>query len=196
MLFDKNVVVKQKTTSVIKTMTLWFFTFGLSGCFMDGSSSWDGTANDGYFTMQSAPSNNYEYSEGYNSSYDSYLSIPDAETSPGVVVPTTYHLNGVTNTPLTSKDEDKNWVNTQNRNGYTIEVSKDAKPASVANKLQQMPHNERNVEVRTQSGSYIGLHGSYPNRETAEQQLNSLHPSVKDNAKIKKWQDVQNEVDN
>lgn len=177
-------------------MILCFCALGLSGCLMDGSSTWDGTANDGYFTMQSEPSNNYEYSEGYNRSYDSYLSIPDAETSPGVVVPTTYHLNGVTNTPPTAKDEDKNWVNTQNRNGYTIEVSKDAKPAPVAQKLQQLPKNERSVEVRTQSGSYIGLHGSYQSREAAEEKLNSLPPDVKGAAKVKPWHDIQSEVSN
>lgn len=193
---------KQPTNRFIKTLTLCVCSLGLFGCFTDGTSSWDGdsswdgTANDGYFIMQSGPSNHYENSEGYNSSYDSYLSIPDTETAPGVVVPRSYHLDGFTNTPPTAKEEDKNWVNEQNRNGYTIQVSKDTKPAPVASKLQQMPKNERSVEVRTQSGSYIGLHGSYPSREAAEQQLNSLPPSVKENAKIKNWQTIKTEVDN
>lgn len=191
--------IKQTMISIIhsnlRTLMICLTALSLCGCLMDGTPSWDSTSteNDSYFTMQSMP--NYESTEGYNTSYDSYLSLPDTDTSPGVVVPKTYHLGNYTNTPPTSKDEDRQWVNQQNPSGYTIEVSKDVKPAPVANKLQQMPKNERSVEVRSQSGSYLGLHGSYPNREAAEQQLNNLPSSVKDNAQIKNWHSIQNQVD-
>ncbi|NDH67222.1 MAG: hypothetical protein EBY22_04810 [Gammaproteobacteria bacterium] len=182
--------------------SLYWISFGfcalsLSACVMDGTSTWDGTTNEGYFmpAMPDDYSNPPIYTQEYETSFDSYHS--NSETSQtGVSVPQSYHLGGITNTPPVAKDEDKQWVANQNPDGYTIEIQKNAKPSQVANTLQKMPKNERSVEVRSHSGTYLGLHGNYSSREAAEAQLNSLPSDIKEQAKIKKWHSVQNEVDN
>lgn len=161
------------------------YTLSLSACIGDG------TSNDLYF-WDSAPSDYSAqmYPENYDSSFDDYR----AQHEPSrVVVPQSYHL-GIANTPTASKDEDKQWIDGQNPESYTIQIARDTKPASVANKLQKTPKNERSAEVKSQSGTYIGVYGTYPTREAAEAKLNSLPAEIKDQAQIKNWHSVQNDV--
>lgn len=176
----------------------------LCGCVLDGTSSsswngtWDNANNEGYF-MQAMPdeyNNPPVYSESYDTSYHSnfYGDNGDDQQSK-VIVPQSYHVGGISNTPMTAKEEDKHWVQEKNPSDYTIQVQKNRKPSQVANTLQRMPKNERSVEVRSHSGSYIGLHGNYRSREAAEAQLNNLPENVKDQATIKNWGTVQKEVE-
>ncbi len=163
----------------------------LSGCFIDGTSSenkyfWD-TPNDYNYSTQPYPE---EYDSSFNTSYHNNNEIPYPQN---VVVPESYHL-GIANTPPVSKDEDRRWIEQQNPRDYTIQVTKNPRPAAVANTLQQMPKSSRSAEARSQSGSYVGVHGSYSTREEAETELNKLPPSVKGQAQVKNWQAVQSEV--
>lgn len=169
----------------------------LSACIMDGTSTWDGTTNDGYF-MPSMPddfNNPPINTQEYDTSFDTYHQNTDSST-PAVVVPQSYHLGGITNTPTAAKDEDKQWVEERNPNNYTIQIRKDNKASQVANTLQKMPKTERSVEVRSRSGDYLGLYGNYSSQEEAEKELNNLPSDVKEHAKIKKWHSVQTEVEN
>ncbi|HVT62916.1 MAG TPA: SPOR domain-containing protein [Legionellaceae bacterium] len=127
------------------------------------------------------------YPETYDTSH-----YDNRNTQKTVVVPQSYHLS--VGNPIASKDEDKQWVASQNPNGYTIQIANDSKPAPVANKLQQVPKTERSAEVKSQSGTYLGLYGSYPSREAAEAQRNLLPEHVKDQAQIKEWQSIQSEM--
>ncbi|PJD90735.1 MAG: SPOR domain-containing protein [Legionella sp.] len=162
----------------------------LSACMLDGTNNssnfWD-SSPDG--------ENNQLYPEGYDTTYTNQSSEYNGsyKTQKNVVVPQSYHL-GVMNTPVASKDEDRQWVDNQNPNGYTIQIADDTKPAPVANQLLKTPKNEHNAEVKSQSGAYIGLHGSYATREAAEAQLNQLPEEVKQKAQIKNWQTIQHEV--
>ena len=190
------------TLLLIKKSAQWMglgvCALNLSACFMDGTSSWNQPTQDGYY-MESMPDNftNPEvYPETYDTSFESYHTNVEPKHSEVVVPQTYYHTHNFTNTPTPVKDEDKRWVDNQNPSNYTIEVQKGAKPAAIAKTLQQMPKSGRSVEVRSQTGSYIGLHGNYSNREAAEEQLNNLPAEVKSQATIKKWGAVQNEVGN
>ncbi len=129
-----------------------------------------------------------------NISFDNYHSNSNEPSDQQTVsVPDSYHL-GLSNTPPASKDEDRSWIKQQSPNDYTIQVAQSTKPAQVANTLQQLPRSNHNAEVRTQSGPYVGLHGSYATRVEAEEAFNKLPPTIKANAQVKNWQSVQNEV--
>lgn len=201
--FDKNPNQphQQATILLIKKSALWLglgvCALNLSACLMDGTSSWNQPAQDGYYmeSMQDNYTNPEVYPETSDTSFDSYHTNAEPKQSEVVVPQTYYHAHNITNTPTPVKDEDKKWVDNQNPSNYTIQVQEDSKPAAVAKTLQQMPKSARSVEVRSQSGSYIGLHGNYPNHEAAQEQLNNLPAEVKSQATIKKWGSVQNEVD-
>ncbi len=186
----KNEILGACLKRLIQWSGICLCSITLSGCFMDG------TSESSYFSQPTPyeDRNNSLYPETYDSSFDTYRVNESKPYSQGVVVPQSYHL-GATNSPPTAKDEDKQWVASQNPNGYTIQIEQNDKPATVARSLQQMPKNERSVEVRSQSGSYIGLHGSYSNQEEATAQLNNLPSSVKDQAQIKNWESIQKEVE-
>ena len=161
----------------------------LGGCAIDGTDSSDHYWN--YFP-RNQPSNQ-PYPEGYDSlAY--HQDDPhgnNAYRAREVSVPESYHL-GINNMPTASKDADRHWVDGQSPNGYTIELAEDSKPAPVASTLQGLPKTQRSAEVKSQHGSYIGIYGSYPTREAAETQLNSLPDPLKQRAKIKNWQSIQN----
>jgi septal ring-binding cell division protein DamX len=195
----KHPISQSKT--LLQWLGLSFCLTSLGGCFMDGTSTWEGTSNEGYF-MPTSPDdyNTTMYTESDNATFEYYHrnSADDGtyNDQPRVVVPQSYHMNGINNSPTTAKDGDKEWVERQNPGGYTIQIQKDSKPAAVANTLQQMPKNERSVEVRSHSGSYLGLHGNYQSREAAQSQLDKLPADVKNQATIKPWGTVQKEVEN
>lgn len=191
---------KQATVLPIRKSALWLglgvCALNLSACFMDGTSSWNQPTQDGYYmeSMHDNYTNPEVYPEAYDTSFESYHTNVEPRQSEVVVPQTYYHTHNFTNTPTPVKDEDKRWVDNQDPSNYTIQVQKGSKPADVAKTLQQMPKSGRSVEVRSQSGSYIGLHGNYPNREAAQEQLNNLPTEVKSQATIKNWGSVQNEV--
>ena len=196
----KNTVVSMTTTSsFIKKSFQYTCISGcilsLSACVLDGSPTWDGGVNDGYFTPEIRDSYNtpiIDTQEEYRSN-DSYYTHSKSNP-PQVSVPQSYHL-GYANTPPSPKDEDSLWAANQNPNDFTIQVKKDAKPSQVAKALQELPKNQRSVELKSHSGTYLGLHGNYSNREAAEAQLNNLPSDLKSQAKIETWGSIQNEVD-
>ena len=163
----------------------------LSACTIDGTDN-----SDSYWDFySSSPDRNQPYPEGYDTLvYEKPIKpLPNRYGTQRVSVPESYHL-GMNSTPVASKDEDKRWIDGQNPQGYTIEVAEDSKPAAVANTLQKTPKNERAAEVQSQHGSYLGVYGSYPTREAAENKLNGLPDDIKRNAKIKNWQNIQNDM--
>jgi len=114
-----------------------------------------------------------------------------------VVVPDSYHVSAE-HSPTSHKDIDREWVNQQNAEGYTIELATGDKASYVANTLQKAPKNERMAEVKYERNGkiyYKGLYGTYKSREAAEQALSALPPDVKQNAGIKTWSSVQSRVD-
>ena len=133
--------------------------------------------------------------DSYNSQYENgqYPNSTPPSPSGTVVVPESYHV-GATGRPTSAKDMDKNWIKKQNPSSYTIELANDSKPARVAGVLYKAPKNERSAEVRTNSGGYTGVYGTYPTYEAAMQKLNSLPEDVKKDAKIKSWGSVQSSV--
>jgi septal ring-binding cell division protein DamX len=121
-----------------------------------------------------------------------------AKTSdnPAVTVPETYHV-GAYQAPESFKDRDKTWINSQNSQGYTIEVANGDKPAEVASVLQKTPKNERMAEVKYKHDGkdyYKGIYGTYPSYEAAQQALSTLPEDIRQNAGIKTWGSVQSSV--
>ena len=131
------------------------------------------------------------YPQGYETGLYRYEELP--RTKAPVVVPETYHV-GAYHSPTPSKDVDAHWVNTQNPQGYTIELADGDKASEVANTMQKTPKSERTAELKYQHEGkthYKGVYGSYPSRDAAEKALNALPPDVKQNAGITTWDRVQ-----
>ncbi|OYV52969.1 MAG: hypothetical protein B7X00_02190, partial [Legionella sp. 21-45-4] len=114
-----------------------------------------------------------------------------------VVVPETYHMGTESKSPQSFKNRDVSWVNKQNPQGYTIELSSGEQASSVASVLQKAPKNERMAEVKTkQDGKdvYQGIYGTYSSMESAQHALDALPLDVKQNARIKTWNTIQSTV--
>lgn len=152
----------------------------------------DGTNSQDYFWDPMPDINsNQLYPDGYDTL--AYTQATPGKGKKEVVVPQSYHL-GLSNTPTTSKDEDRQWIDSQNPEGYTIEISQDKKASQVANTLSKTPKTERSAEVRSQNGTYLGVYGSFSSKEAAEQQLNGLPEDIKNQAHIKNWQAIQRDI--
>lgn len=175
-----------KTSKLIVCISLTY----LSACTIDGTSnnfySYEPSKNE---TTQMVYPDSYD-SSNYQSQYGYYPNPP--KSSETVEVPDSYHVGY--GHPSSAKDMDKSWVKNQNPNSYTIELGKDSKPANVAGILHQAPKNERSAEIKTNSGSYTGVYGTYPSYEAAKQKLDSLPENIKQNATVKSWQSIQNET--
>ncbi len=138
----------------------------------------------------------------YPESYDTYsnyryYSAPEPDmVKKGVEVPDTYHV-GPMRSPVSHKDQDRNWATSQSPQGYTIELADDAKASQVAQTLQKVPKTEHVGQVKYEKNGqsyYKGLYGSYNSYEAAQQSLNSLPEDVKANATIKNWGNVQGNI--
>lgn len=175
----------------IKISIISLSTIALSACMVDGTSSLS--------TIHP-----YEYNKSqdqqtiYPDSYDTYSSYSGAYNEPAaqpkeVVIPNSYHI-GTMGGPASSKSIDKTWAQSQNPNSYTIEVASDQKPARVASVLYKAPKSERTAEIKTNNGEYKGLFGTYPSYEAAQEKLNTLPDDIKQNASIKKWNNVQVDI--
>lgn len=113
-----------------------------------------------------------------------------------VTVPDSYHV-GAYHSPTRAKDRDKNWVSSQNPQGYTIMIAEDEKPSKVAGKLYQLPKNDRMAEIKYQRDGknyYQGVYGSYSSQEEAQKALDALPAEVKQQAGVKNWNSVQSNI--
>ncbi len=113
-----------------------------------------------------------------------------------VEVPNSYHV-GEYHSPTRHKNRDRNWVNSQNPMGYTIEVADDEKPSDVASKLQKAPANDRKAAVKYEKGGkthYKGVYGTFNSYQEAKKALENLPEDVKAGAKVKNWGSVQGGV--
>ena len=170
----------------IKFLSVGLCAISLSACMIDGTNS----SND-YHSYEAQPSTLYP--DGYDTNVG--YGYP-TESKKEVVVPESYHV-GAYHSPTSSKDIDRTWVSNQNPQGYTIEVADDQKASRVAGTLQKTPKNEHTAEVQYQRNgqvSYKGLYGTYPSQEAAEQALSKLPEDVKQNASVKTWSNVQNNI--
>lgn len=141
------------------------------------------------------PPQTYQNYNEYN--YQS-PAVERPESKKQVVVPETYHMSQY-QSPQSHKDRDRRWVETQNPQGYTIEVADSDKAYEVAGKLYKAPKSQRMAEIKYQQNGaqhYKGVYGSYSSYEEAERALNNLPEDVKATAKIRTWNNVQNNVGN
>ena len=139
-----------------------------------------------------APQGTLLYPEGY----DSRVYSETYQEKKSVVVPETYHV-GAYHSPTPHTDRDREWVNGQNSQGYTIELADGDKASQVANTLLNAPKSERMAEVKYQRDGktyYKGLYGTYPTYEAAAQALSTLPTEVKQKASVKTWGSVQSGV--
>lgn len=109
-----------------------------------------------------------------------------------VAVPQSYYL--AEGHPVSHQTADKNWVESQESSEYTIQLANNEKASSVANILQKAPKNERMAQVEYDANGqikYVGVYGTYPNKEAAEVALNKLPPEMRKKAKVKSWSNIQ-----
>ncbi len=176
-----------KTNKIIIYLSLSY----LSACSIDGTGSnfynYEPSRSE---TSQMVYPDSYDSNNPQNQTGYNYAPSVASET---VEVPDSYHVG--LGHPTSAKDMDKSWVKNQNPNSYTIEIAKDSKPAAVAGVLQQTPKNERTAEIKTNSGIYTGVYGTYQSYEAAKEKLDSLPENIKQNATIKSWQSIQDETE-
>lgn len=166
----------------LKFLTLSLCATNLTACLMD---------QPNYPSFQS-------YYTGYNSQpyvdtryYSNYSNYN--ESQPVVEVPDSYHL-GAFHAPISHKDVDRTWVNSQNPQGYTIQLGESEKAAQIAGTLYKVPKTERSAEIKYSNGSrtyYKGVYGSFGTYEEAQKALNNLPPDIQQGAGIKNWSSVQ-----
>ncbi len=143
----------------------------------------------------------YQYStedtQLYPAKYESNIYLSDQyQESKQVIVPESYHM-GANHSPTTHTDRDRSWMNSQNSEGYTIELGNSDKASEVAKTLYKAPKNDRMAEIKYQKEGktyYKGLYGSYPTLEAAEQALKALPEDVKQTAGVKTWGSVKTGV--
>lgn len=127
---------------------------------------------------------------------DNPSEIQEQEQRKAVVVPESYHV-GRYHAPTSHKDRDQSWVESQNPQGYTIELARGDKAAQVANALFKAPKNDRMAQVKYQRGNttyYEGVYGNFPDYQSAEQALSNLPEDVRQKARIKTWGSIQNQL--
>jgi septal ring-binding cell division protein DamX len=99
--------------------------------------------------------------------------------------------------PSSHTDRDKEWVNNQSAESYTIELADGDQAAEVAKTLYKAPKKERMAEIKYQRAGktyYKGLYGTYPNYEAAQEALKSLPEDMKQKAGVKPWSSIQRSV--
>lgn len=137
--------------------------------------------------------NNLYYPEPSTSSQQANTSLKTA-TKPTykVAVPASYYL--ATGVPQSHQNADKNWIDQQNASGYTIELDNNERASVVAKTLQEAPKNERMAQIQYDKNGkpmYLGVYGSFLNKEAAKAALEKLPPEMREKAKIKSWNNVQ-----
>jgi hypothetical protein len=131
-----------------------------------------------------------------NNYYENYGGVDYDYQAPrgGVTVPDSYHV-GPLRSPVSHQEVDKSWVNQQNPQGYTIEVSQGEKASEVARQLHKVPKNDRTAQLKYQDNEgksyYKGVYGSYNSYEEAQKALNALPDDIKEKAGIKNWSGIQ-----
>lgn len=110
-----------------------------------------------------------------------------------VKVPDSYYV-GEYHSPVSFKDRDQTWVNSQNPQGYTIELTEGDRASQVAQVLTKVPKSDRMAQVkydRDGKTRYKGVYGTYKTAEEAQKALNSLPSDIKGGASVINWSSVQ-----
>ncbi|KTD25859.1 MULTISPECIES: SPOR domain-containing protein [Legionella] len=170
----------------VRILVVCFCASGLTACLSDHQNY--------YSRYTSTQPYMYQNTQFYPQTYDGTANY--GEFVPAyreVSVPDSYYA-GSYRSPTSHKDLDRNWVSSQNPNGYTIELGESEKASQVAGKLYKAPKNNRMAEVKYNRGGknyYKGVYGSYSNYEEAQKALNNLPPELKQSAGIKNWGSIQ-----
>lgn len=157
--------------------------FSMSSCSMMDKNEYPNYPTYVYDPAQPYTLNNYN-TVNYDYSY---------RQKQEVVVPDSYHV-GELHSPVSFKDRDQTWVNSQNPQGYTIELTEGEKASQVAQVLYKAPKNDRMAQVkydRDGKTHYKGVYGTYTSAEEAQKALNALPPEIKNGASVINWSSVQ-----
>jgi len=150
--------------------------------------------NDTLYTSYTYKPYNYDETLYYSSqTYRGGVDYNVGTPSRGVTIPDSYHV-GANHSPTPHKERDRDWVQSQNPQKYTIEIADDAKAASVASKLYQVPKVDRSAEIKYQKDGktyYKGLYGTFNSQDDALKALQSLPDDLKKGAGVKNWGSVQ-----
>ncbi|AHE66509.1 SPOR domain-containing protein [Legionella oakridgensis] len=176
----------------IRIIVVLIYTISLAACVAynpNGYMNYQSYTYDGKPLYPESYEGNYRYYEQENY---------HPEATKQVVVPDSYHV-GPYHSPASHKDRDRQWVESQNPQAYTIELANGEKASQVAGQLYKAPKSDRMAQIKYQQNGktyYEGLYGSYSSYEAAQQALNALPDDIKQGASIQSWGNVQNKVNN
>lgn len=167
----------------IKWVFIGICVLNISACTMMGTSKYEPYPVYTYDPYQPNTMMNYNRVP-YDSSYSQKQEV---------VVPDSYHMSEV-RSPVSFKDRDQTWVNSQNPQGYTIELAEGDKASKVAQVLYKAPKNDRMAQVhyvRDGKTHYKGVYGTFTSAEEAQKALNALPSEIKNSAAVIHWSNVQ-----
>lgn len=170
-----------------KSLGIIFSIIGLSAC-----TSYN---PNGYTNYQTYTDHGIElYPQGYEEGpSQADYQLYNQPTKSAVLVPQTYYSGG-NKTPVSHDDVDKSWVTQQRPTEYTIQVKQAEKPSEVAKTLFETPKSARSAQIKSEANgkiNYKGVYGTYPTKESAEEALKQLPPSLQSDAQVTTWGNVQ-----
>ena len=139
--------------NIIKLAFIEICALSMASCTMMDTTEYPTYPAYTYDTTQPYTLNNYD---GMNYDYR-------YQQKQEVVVPDSYHV-GELHSPVSFKDREQIWVNSQNPQGYTIELVEGDKASQVAQVLYKTPKNDRMAQVqydRDGKTHYKGVYGTY-----------------------------------
>lgn len=136
-----------------------------------------------------------EYIYPVNSPYDrEMLAKPVNEYTESKPLPTFVKTAEVPQRQVSAKNIDVTWVQQQNPGALTILVATEEQALPVGMALTQTPKDQRSAALRYERNGrmqYSGVYGSYSDKEAAEQAIQNLPESLKNNARVVSWSEMQ-----
>lgn len=100
----------------------------------------------------------------------------------------------VPQTHTSAKSLDNEWIRRQNPQEYTIMLTAKEQPLAISQELMETPKNQRSAAFKYQQYGkvyYTGVWGNYSDAEKAQQSLENLPSTVRQQAQVVKWNQVQ-----
>lgn len=126
-----------------------------------------------------------------NNPYEEETFEPYQEAKP---LPTFVKTAEVPQPHTSAKSIDNQWIHAQNPQEYTIMLAAKDQPLAMSQELMEVPKNQRSAAFKYEKYGkvyYTGVWGNYGDVQQAQQSLESLPVSIREQAQVVQWNKVQ-----